>query len=307
MKAWVNIIPCVVLSSAIWLIHNLSQEYADIASVPVLAESNLAGRAARAGAEVVVTARVQTTGYKLAGLRRRHVKPRVVTLDPIDLEHADGDFYTISNNALYKYANSIFGEGVTIESFVADEIRFKFARESFKKVPVTPVVNLSYKPQYMALKEMTFEPDSVLVYAEPSRLETIDAILTRPVSLSDLHASVHGVARVDAPAGARLSQNEVAYSLEVTRYIEFRRTFPVEVRNAPRKVRVSVIPAEATATFRCVFPMTSDPSEKVALYVDYADFTGSLDGSCVVRTAGVPGSVISCEVDPQVCVCVEVE
>lgn len=296
-----------VLSAAIWLIHNLSQEYTDVASVPVIAESNLAGRAARAGAEVMITARVQSTGYKLSGLLRHHVKTRVVTIDPDDLVHTEGDFYTISNNALYKYASAIFGEDVTIESFIADEVRFKFSKESFKKVPVTPVVNLSYKPQYMALKEMSFEPDSVLVYAEPSRLESIETILTRPVSLRDLRASVHGVAKIDAPAGARLSQNEVAYSLEVTRYIEFRRTFPVEVRNAPRKVRVSIIPAEATATFRCVFPMTFDPSEKVGLYVDYADFAGSLDGSCIVRTDGVPDSVISCEVDPQVCVCVEVE
>lgn len=307
MKSWVNIIPCVVLSGAIWLIHNLSQEYTDIASVPVVAESNLAGRAARAGAEVMITARVQTTGYKLAGLMRRHAKTRIVSMDPEDLVPADGDFYTISNNALYKYATDIFGEGVTIESFIADEVRFKFAKESYKKVAVTPVVNLSYKPQYMALKEMTFEPDSVLVYAEPTRLESIETILTRPVSLRDLRASVHGVAKIDAPAGARLSQSEVAYSLEVTRYIEFRRTFPIEVRNAPRKVRVSVIPAEATATFRCVFPMTFDPSEKVELYVDYADFAGSLDGSCIVMADGVPDSVISCEVNPQVCVCVEVE
>lgn len=296
-----------VLSGAIWLIHNLSQEYTDVASVPVIAESNLAGRAARAGAEVMITARVQSTGYKLAGLMRRNVKPRVVTLNSEDLVHADGDFYTITNNALYKYAESIFGEDVTIESFIADEVRFKFARESFKKVPVTPVVNLSFRPQYMALKEMSIEPDSVLVYAEPSRLESVESILTRPVSLRDLRASVHGVAKVDAPAGTRLSQNEVAYSLEVTRYIEFRRTFPVEVRNAPYRARVSVIPAEATATFRCVFPMTFDPSEKVELYVDYDDFAGSLDGSCIVRTDGVPDSVISCEVNPQVCVCVEVE
>lgn len=307
MKNWINILVCILLSGVLWLIHNLSQEYSDIVSVSVLAESNLSGRAPVAGAEVVISARVQTTGYRILSLKREGSHTRNVTIAPEDLMHADGDFYSISKNALYNYASAIFGEGVTIESLVADDVRFKFSRENYKKVPVTPVVNLSFKPQYMALKAMSIQPDSVLVYAEPKRLEAIESILTRPVSLRDLKSSVHGAAKIDAPAGARLSQNEVAYSLEVTRYIEFRRTFEVEVRNVPHRVKVSVLPSEATANFRCVFPMTSDPSEKVRLFVDYSDFVSSLDGSCIVRADGVPGSVISYEIDPQVCVCVEVE
>ena len=306
MKSWVNILVCVALSAGIWLIHNLSREYSGLVSVPVLAESNIPGRSSTASSEVMISARIQSTGYKIASLSRSRQRPQTVEIDAEDLVSAGGDFYSITPGALYKYASDIFGEQVSLEAFVADEVRFKFAPESCRKVPVRPVVDLTYKPQYMALSAMGIEPDSVLVYAEPSRLESVDEVLTRPITLRDLRASVHGMAKIDAPAGTRLSETEVAYSQEVTRYVEFRREADIEVWNLPRNTRISVLPSAANVTYRCVFPMTYDPSELVTLYVDYRDFAQSLDGSCLVRVDGLPDDVISCELDPRVCACVEV-
>lgn len=190
---------------------------------------------------------------------------------------------------------------------MADDVRFKFVPENYVKLPIVPVVDLSFREQYMALDEMSLQPDSVYVYAEPAHLEEIDRILTRPISLRDLHASVHGAAKLDIPAGARLSQSDVAYSLEVTRFVEFRRVLPIDIRGARGHRSISALPSEATVTFRCIFPMTSDPSEKVSLYVNYSEFAESLDGSCLVHVDGLPESVINCVLDPEVCVCVEVE
>lgn len=307
MKNWVNILICVALSAGIWLIHNLSQESNGLVSVPVVAQSNIPGRAADSSAEVLITARARSTGYQLYGLSRRHSRPRTVRFAAEDLTHVEGDYYAISENALSKYTSAIFGEGVTILSFTADNIRFKFEQQGFKKIPVRPFVSVSYRPQYTALSEITFSPDSVLVYAEPNRLDMIDEVYTEAISIRDVHSSIHGPVKIETPLGARLSEDEVEYSLEVTRYVEFKRTLPVEVRGASRRSRVSVLPAQSTATFRCVFPLKNDPSEKVSLYVDYDEFAASIDGNCIVNVDGLPASVISCRLDPEVCVCVEVE
>lgn len=289
------------------MIHNLSQESNGLVSVPVKALSNIPGRAVEASAEVVITARARSTGYLLYGLSNGHGRPRTVRFDPEDLIHAEGDYYSISENALSKYTSAIFGEGVTILSFTADNIRFRFEPQECKKVPVRPFVNVSYRPQYTALNEISISPDSVLVYADPTRLEMIDAVFTETINLRDVHSSMHGPIDIETPLGARLSVEEVEYSLEVTRYVEFRRTLPIEVRGAPRRSRVSVLPAQSTITFRCVFPLKSDPSEKVKLFVDYAEFAASVDGGCIVNVDGLPSSVISSRLDPEICVCVEVE
>ncbi|MCQ2181852.1 MAG: hypothetical protein MJY89_00380 [Bacteroidales bacterium] len=307
MKNWINIILCVALSAGLWLIHNLSQESSGLVSVPVIAQSNIPGRAADASAEVLITARAQSTGYLLYRLSREHSRPSTVKFDAEDLVHSDGDYYSISENALSKYTSAIFGEGVTVLSFTADNILFRFEPQDCRKVPVRPFVNVSYRPQYTALDEIGISPDSVLVYADPDRLEMIDAVFTDPINLRDVHSSIHGPVKIETPVGVRLSESEVEYSLEVTRFIEFRRTLPVEVRGAPRRSRVSVLPFQSTVTFRCVFPIKSDPSESVKLYVDYDEFVKSIDGSCIVNVDGLPSSVISYRLDPEVCVCVEVE
>jgi len=297
----------VALSAGLWLIHNLSQEGNGLVSVPVIAQSNISGRAADASAEVLITARARSTGYLLYYLSREHSRPRTVRFAPEDLVYAEGDYYSISENALSKYTSAIFGEGVTILSFTADNIRFKFEPQECKKVPVRPFVSVSYRPQYTALNEISISPDSVLVYADPLRLEMIDAVFTEAINLRDVHSSIHGPIDIETPLGARLSEEEVEYSLEVTRYVEFRRSLPIEVRGAPRRSRVSVLPAQSTVIFRCVFPMKSDPSEEVKLFVDYDEFTASVDGGCIVNVDGLPSSVISCRLNPEVCVCVEVE
>lgn len=307
MKNWLNIILCIALSAIIWLIHNLSQESNGLVSVPVLAQSNIPGRAVDASAEVLITARARSTGYMLYGLSRENTRPRTVKFASEDLVHREGDYFSISENALSKYTSAIFGEGVTVLSFTADNILFKFEPQDFKKVPVRPFVNLSYRSQYTALGEISISPDSVLVYADARRLDMIDAVFTEPINLRDVHSSIHGPVKIETPVGARLSEDEVEYSLEVTRFVEFKRTLPVSVRGSSRRGRVAVLPSQSTVTFRCVFPLKSDPSEQVSLYVDYLDFAASIDGSCIVKVDGLPSSVISCKLDPEVCVCVEVE
>lgn len=307
MKGWINILFCVLFSATIWLARNLSLESTGLVSVPVLAQSNIPGRSSEAGAAVLISARVEASGYKIFSLSKNNARPRAVEFDPEDLVPVEGDYYSISVSSLYKYSEAIFGSGVTILDFIAENVRFRFDPQECRKIPVRPFVSVDYRPQYMALGEISFSPDSVMVYADPARLEMIDEVYTEAINLRDVHTSVHGPVDIEVPVGTRISEEEVEYSLEVTRYIEFRRTLPVEVRGVPRHARVSVLPGESEVTFRCVFPLKADPSDGVSLYVSYEEFASSLEGSCLVHVDGLPPSVISCSLKPEVCVCLEVE
>ena len=301
---WIQLLLCLALSSSIWLIHNLSQSYVSIVSVPVAARSNLAGRAELSSTDATVTAQVRASGFrhlKLSSVRRRPVR---ISFSPEDFRHDGGDVYSIPVANLYKYAAPIFGDGVSIESFISDDPEFLFNEVTFKKVPVQRVQSVSYRPQYMATREMTVHPDSVLVYGEESRLENIDRILTRPIELKDLSASAHGTVRLDGPIGVRLSDEEVVYSLDVSRYVEIRSVVKVEARNVPPGMHLSVLPSTAEVVFRCMFPTASDPSESATVYVDYDDFTKSLTGRCIARCDNLPSGVISYSVTPEVFDCI---
>lgn len=303
MKNWVQFLLCVLFSAGLWLVLNLSQDYVAVVSVPVVARSNIEGRAAASTSEATATAQVSASGFRHVSLGRRRKRPVRVEFSATDFRHDRGEMYAISNTNLYRYAAQLFGDGTTVESFISEDLVFSFPEESYKRVPVRPVLSVSYEPQFMALGPMTLQPDTVLVYGEPSRLENVDHVITRPLTLEDLRSSVHGKVRLEPPTGVRLSHDETIYSMEVTRYVELRSEVKVGVRNAPARVDLAVLPSTATAVFRCVFPVTSDPTGGAEFYIDYRDFAGSRTGRCVVRCTGLPSNVIDWTVVPEVFDC----
>jgi len=301
---WVQLLLCLLLSAGIWLIHNLSQTYVSLVSVPVAAESNIEGHAGASTTEATVTAQVRASGFRHARMSGRYHRPIRVSVSPSDFRREGDNLYSIPVSNLYKYSSQIFGDGVSIESIVSEAPRFVFPAVAYRKVPVRKVQSLDFEPQYMATRPMTLQPDSVLVYGEPARIESIEYVLTRPIDLWNIRSSVHGSVRLEVPSGVRLSETEVAYSMEVSRYVEVTSEVDVETRNVPRGSELVVLPSRASVTFRCVFPMGSDPAKNARFYVDYSDFAGSITGRCVARTEDLPSGVISWNMVPEVFDCI---
>ena len=295
-----------VAAFVIWLIHNLSLDYSGVISVPVRLESNLPGRSALSYGESVAVARCRTSGFNLvraAGAHRRN--PVKVKVDRSDLRYLSGDEFCVTVPALGNYVQRIFGDGVALEAFITDTLRFIFPRENHKKVPVVVPQELYFKPQYMASSALKVEPDSVIVYADAGRLEMVDRVYTVPLVASNLRSGIHGSLKLKKINGVRLSEDQVEYSLGVTRFVELRSSVPVAVRNAPAGVRIQVYPSTAEVTIRCVFPLLSDPSESVRLYVDYDDFAASITGRCMARTGKLPQGVIDVRIEPEFFDCLE--
>lgn len=295
-----------LLAFSIWLIHNLTLSYSDLVSVAVVAQSDLEGHSDKSSNACTIVARCRTTGFNLIRLHNfSDKKAETVFFSGKDLHHVKGEEFSISSEELSNYLNDIFGDGIRLESFTAKSFTFRFPYENHKKVPVQAMEVLSFRPQYMALGKMKLDPDSVTIYGEPYHLDQIDRVNTETLDLSDLHSSSHGIVKIAKMTGVRFSHLEVNYSLEVSRYVEMRESLPVSVLNVPYGKSLSVYPSKAEIIMRCAFPVTSNPSGKVRVYVDYNDFTKSINGRCTPKTNRLPEGVISCQISPQVFDCVE--
>lgn len=293
---------CLLLSAGIWLIHNLSQTYSDLVGVSVVAISNIDGRATEPAAPVSVLMKCRASGFALMRISARK-KPSRITVDASDFIHDDGDFYRLPTASLYKHSAEMVGESVTIEDFLAESVIFSYAAESCRQVPVRAVKRITFKPQYTAVREMTLLPDSVYVYGDPDRIASIDYVSTRPVSLSDVKSNVNGVVNLESIAGVRLSTPQVAYSVEVSRFVEIAADVRIGVRNVPAGIAFFASPSRARAVFKCSFPTRSQPQETGEFYVDYKDFVQSLSGTCVIKADGLPEDVLDWSITPEVCQC----
>lgn len=296
-----------LLAFVIWIIYNLSLQYSSVVSVPVSAMSNVEGHAQNSSNSVVIAARCRTSGFNLLRFAfPASAKTRTIFFSASDLHPTKVDnVFSISANELGGYFNDIFGDDIQLESIISSDVQFRFAAENHKKVPVQVISVLSFKSQYMPLSAMRAEPDSVIIYGEPLHLANIERVNTATVTLENVSSSAHGVVKLETPVGVRLSNNEVSYVLDVTRYVEIRSEVGISVRNVPTGKDVSVYPSQAEVTYRCVFPLGSDPTGNISFWVDYKDFANSINGKCIPHSDPLPSGVIDYTIEPRVFECVE--
>ena len=299
------IVLALLLAFGVWLIHNLSLRYSDYLSIPVVAKCNIDGHAALSSDKNDVAARCRATGYNiLANGFKRNGKSKVVEFSPAHVRPVKDDLYYILPSELQEYAHLIYGDDVTVEHFVSDTLFFHFPFEDHKRVPVQLVTSISLLPQYMQVGETDIKPDSVTIYGERLKLETIDRVYTSPVKVYDLSEDLIGVVDIEKIRGVRMSSPQVQFGIDVSRFVEIVETFPVTAVNVPADKQLNIYPSTVTVTFRTTFPLAEDPLVSSKFYVDYNDFAASRNGKCKVYISTRPKGLINYETEPSMLECV---
>lgn len=307
-RDWTVFFLSLLLAFSIWLLHNLSLDYSDFVTVRMTAScSNIEGHATQSSNVCDVVARCRTSGYNIIksrlALRRNHVQ---VPFDRQSLTLKSGDVYYITRRELSESAHHLFGEKVEVEYFLTDTLYFRFPYETNKKVPVFPVLSLSFEPQYMSQGSLEIVPDSVRIYGEPYHLANVDRVFTEPVKLQDLKSGAAGVARIERIKGVRLAENEVHYSIEVMRYVEITKEVTIEPVNVPPDKEMMIYPSKADVVFKCVFPLISDV-DRAVFQIDYEDYINSRSRKCIPSPGYLPDGVLEYEIVPEIFECVLTE
>ncbi|MBQ1694130.1 MAG: YbbR-like domain-containing protein, partial [Bacteroidales bacterium] len=192
---------CLLLAFSIWLVHNLTLRYSAIMNVEVIAQSDIQGRSAESSNTAVISARCRASGFRVLRNGRNADAGVKVYFQAEEFTHGEDDAFYLSPNALASHVTEIFGEEVQLESFITNTVVFRFPAEDYRKVPVTPRLIATYRPQYTAVGSMEFAPDSVLVYGDPNYLENVDRVFTKPLELKNLKNDTHGEVDLDIPSG----------------------------------------------------------------------------------------------------------
>lgn len=303
-RDWAVLLLALLLAFSIWVIHNMALKYNDNLQASVVAVSNIDGHASKSINECQVTARCRATGYKLLIYSLNKNEKGIEVNFPTSLiKHKSGDEYYILSTDLMEFSGQIFGNGISVEYFIADTLFYRFPFENHKKVPVEPVFSLGFRGQYMSDGEQV-SPDSVTVYGEPFRLQDISVVRTKPIRHSDLRSDVSGTIGLEQIQGVRISETEVAYSIDVVRFTEMRTVSSISALNVPERKTMSVYPSVARVSIKYEFPPVAGFTEDVNLTVDYNEFQESLSGKCRIVLTSPKEGVISYEVDPPYAECI---
>jgi hypothetical protein len=295
-----------LLAFSIWMIHELSLRYTELVIVPVKVQASINGHSSMSSNSNIISARCRTTGFDIIRLSRdSHKKPKLLNLDKGDIHYYKGELYYVTATDLNRYIQPIFGDKVYLDTFISDTLFFRFPFENSKKVPVEPMCRISYAPQYMNVGNMKMVPDSVYIYGEPAHLDNIDKVYTESFSLENLKIPAHGTVKLDKIKGIRISDEIAEYNLDVRRYVELKAEMPIVVKNVPKDHKLIVHPGIAKVLFKCAFPISTNPLNKVQFYIDYNDFETSINGNCMVHISNMPESKFEYSIEPEIFNCVE--
>lgn len=298
-RDWGVFLLALLLAFSTWIIHNLSLKYSVYLKVEVVAESNIEGRSHKSLSGTEVMARCRTTGWRILYHRLLGEDVVDVSFPSTAFQHEQADLFYISSDKLHEYVDQLFGPNVSVEYFVTDRIDFEFREEIFKRVPVKAVSSLSFEDQFMATGPMMLQPDSVTVYGDPMHLDAIEHVTTATITKLLIKDNFSGMIELIPIKGMRLSDDEVHYKMEVTRYLEVtRKDVPVVVKGVPAGVDVEVYPQNVDVTLYVEFPLKSDPKKDLAIEARYDDVRTSLSGKVRLYPTSLPLGVIKYDISP---------
>ncbi|MBQ0025216.1 MAG: hypothetical protein KBT00_05790 [Bacteroidales bacterium] len=287
-----------ILTVFMWLLHNMSLEYSSTLQYSVIVSSSLEGYEAEAVSTEPLILRGTASGYHLMRVQGFGDETPVLHLrvDPSELELVDqnaGVFrLKVSDLSVRDRISAAIGDGVSVEVIDTEYLSFSFQKRDCRKVPVRANAVLFYRSQYMPVGGITLFPDSVLVYGEPSALESIVEVNTSTVRRRSVDKDIRGTLSVSVPAGLTVYPKKVAYSVKVERYVESTETVEVSVRNVPDGKSVLLFPSKVDVSYRKPFTRSNRRKPSLEAYVDYTEYELS-SGTRVIPVVSISDSTVS--------------
>ena len=242
---------CCILSSLTWVLIKLSNEYTEVLDYPVSFINIPSDKILTSDLDTVFTVKLKSKGYRI--LSNRIFKKRLpIEIDLSDLlENKFGRthiipsanlFQTISNQIHYSNIISVF----------PDTLIFRFEKTCSKRVPIKASITLRFAPQYKLVDSLKFSPDSVIITGPKKSIDTINEIISLPVSLTNLNKNQDVILRfspIYKKGKVLVSPPSSILHVHVEKYTETTLEVPVEIENKKNELSVRVFPEKIKITY----------------------------------------------------------
>ncbi|MCD8301895.1 MAG: YbbR-like domain-containing protein [Prevotellaceae bacterium] len=138
-----------------------------------------------------------------------------------------------------------------------DTLEFYFNHGACKSVPIRVAGDVDVSPEYYLLS-VTTSPSEVLVYASPSVLDTLSAIYTLPVNLSDIKSNTTAEVGLQGIKGAKLGVEKAQVNIQVDVYMENVMKVPIHTVNFPASKVLKTFPSEVEVTYTVGYTLNKD-------------------------------------------------
>lgn len=220
-----------ILALCLWLMVNLSRDYNINLNLPISLGAVPENQALSEDLPSTATVSIMGEGWKLINL---YNNPPIVN---IDVTESELNLYSQVQQQMTTQHD------VNVQKVQPLILTLDLEERTTKKVPVRPVVNVSFDDQYDFIGTPSVEPDSITISGATSLVEGIEEWPTDSVAFEEVSRNLsQPVELKDTSNLISLSHTEIEYNASVAQFTEGEAQVDVEGRNLPEGRNVSYSP-----------------------------------------------------------------
>lgn len=258
-----------VLAFCLWFIVNLSRDFNITIELPLEVGSLPADKALVDDLPEYATVGVTGEGWQLISL---YNNPPSITVEAVEeevplFERVQQQMSTIS--------------GINVVKVQPLSLLLNLEDRVTRKLPVESRVEIVPRNQFGIINDPEVIPDSVTVSGAMSKVEGLEKVRTRELTLDDVNSDRVILLELEKPAtGITLSPDVVSYQIEVDEFTEGEVDVPIRIRNLPPGRAVTYNPSTITVRYDVPIDQYQDVQDirPFTAFIDYntiqADTTG---------------------------------
>lgn len=283
-----------ILSFASWVALELNDEYEQNIKVAV--------KLVNVPSNVVILTPPQDINVTIRDKGVNIIKyPRIetLTIDFNDYSNSYNGFVEIPVKNLVKQLIAIIPSTATVVSYQSDFIDYYFNYGLNKKVPVKLQGNIQTDEVHSIL-DIEFVPKYVTVYASQNILDTISAIYTHNLEITDLSEDIVKEVRLNQIRGVRISPEKVRVNINVEQMIEKKLEVPIQHVNFPADKTIHTFPNKVTVKFQVSSELYNEiKPEDFIIVINYEDIINMNDSKIHLELKSMPNGVSHCRIIPE--------
>lgn len=210
-----------------------------------------------------------------------------------------GNQVRIPASTLTKRISGQFSQSTKLSTIKPDTLEFIYTKGDARKVPVKIRGSVKAERQYY-IADTLYSPDSVIVYAPSSILDTITAAYTLLLDINHVSDTLHHRANIQPVKGARFTppHSDVTFLVDV--FAEKTIEVPVVGVNFPEDRVLRTFPSKVNVTFQVGLSRFKEiTAEDFMVVVDYKDFKGGGTEKCTPVLVKHPQNVNHIRISPK--------
>ena len=236
-------------------------------------------------------------GDKLVEYRTRG-RYKMLVIDYAQYPHTMGRT-AIYGAELTKLLSAGLASSTEIISSSLDTLQFYVADARGVKLPVRLQGDITANRQYV-VERVLLNPDSVVVYAARQITDTMTAVYTSPVKLTELTDSVHQYLGLESVGrGICYMPSEVRVNVAVSPYVTKSVQIPIVGYMFPYGSQLKTFPSKAKVTFRVSLNDFREVTEdKFSIHVPYVQVRDNASGKVTLRLSQMPENISDVVIEP---------